>query len=120
MLESLFKKVAALKVRNFIKKRSQLRFFPVNIAKFLRRAISKNICERQLFDCFNGLMLHGPKGSNSKLYDGVFLVFVFKSACLVLNRVPTCVRKLKTNTFNESTKFLYWLILVVLDRFRLF
>ena len=36
MLESLFDKVAGLKVCNFIKKRLQHRCFPVNIAKFLR------------------------------------------------------------------------------------
>ena len=36
VLESLFNKVAGLKVCNFIKKRLQLRYLPVNIAKFLR------------------------------------------------------------------------------------
>ena len=73
VLESLFKKVAGLKARNFIKKRHQHRCFPVNIAEFLRVPIPKNICERLLFDCFNGSMLHGPKSSRSKLYDGVRL-----------------------------------------------
>ena len=43
----------------------------VNIAKFLRLRISKNIYERLLFYCFNGLLLHGPKVSRSRLYDGV-------------------------------------------------
>ena len=38
-------------------------------------------------------------------------VFAFKSASLVLNRVPTCVRKPKT--FDESTGFLHELFLVV-------
>ena len=33
---------------NFIKKRLQHRCFPVNIAKFLRGPILKNICERLL------------------------------------------------------------------------
>ena len=73
MLESLFKKVAGLKAHNVIKKRPQLRCFSVNIANFLRLPVSKNICERLLFDCFNGSMLHGPKGSRSKWYDGVRL-----------------------------------------------
>ena len=73
LLESIFKKVAGLKARNFIIKRPQLRCFPVNIAKILRLPISKNICERLLFECFNGLMLHGPKGSRCKLYDGIKL-----------------------------------------------
>ena len=70
VLEFLFKKVAGLKARSFIKKRHQLRCFLVNIAKSLRLPIWKNICERLLFDCFNGSMLHGRKGSRSKLYDG--------------------------------------------------
>ena len=48
------------------------------------------------------------------------LVFIFKSAFLVLKQVPTCVRKPKTNTFDKSIKFLYWLFLITLDGFRLF
>ena len=73
VLEFLFKKVEGLKACNFIKKRPQHRCIPVNIAKFLRLLISKNIWDRLLFDCFNGSLLHGPKGSSSKLYDGVRL-----------------------------------------------
>ena len=48
------------------------------------------------------------------------LVFVFKSASLVLKQVPTCIRKPKTNIFDKSIKFLNWLFLVVLDGFRSF
>ena len=48
MLESYFKIVAGLKVCNYIKKRLQHRCFSVNIAKFLRKPISKNICDRLL------------------------------------------------------------------------
>ena len=48
MLESLFNKVASLKACNFIKKRFQHRRFPVNIEKFLRTSILKNICEQLL------------------------------------------------------------------------
>ena len=73
MLESLFKNVAGLKACNFIKKRPQHRCFPVNITKFLLLLISENICERLLFDFFNGSLLHGPKGSRSRMYDGVRL-----------------------------------------------
>ena len=47
-LESLFNKIAGLKACNFIKKRFQHRSFPVNIAKFLRKPILKNICKRLL------------------------------------------------------------------------
>ena len=82
VLESLFKKVAALQACNFIKKRPQHRCFPVNIAKFLRLPIFKNICERLFFDYFNGSLLHGPKVSRSRLYESPshkssFLVFIW-------------------------------------------
>ena len=46
MLESLFNKVASHQACNFIKKRPQHWPFPVNITKFLRTPILKNICER--------------------------------------------------------------------------
>ena len=71
MLWSLFKKVAALKACNFIKKGPQNMCFPVNIAKFLILLISKIICERLFFDFFNASLLHRPKGSMSTLYDCV-------------------------------------------------
>ena len=48
MLESYFKKIAYLKVCNFLKKGAEHRCFPVNIAKFLRTIILKNIFERML------------------------------------------------------------------------
>ena len=88
--------------------------------------VLKNICKRLLFNLFNGLLLHGPKGLRSRLYDGVRLqgpshrpsLLFFKSASLVLRAVPTYIRKLKTNTFDKSIKFLHWLFLVVLDGFR--
>ena len=73
-LESLFKKVAGLKVRNFIKKRPQHRCFPVNIAKFLRLPISKNTCERLLFDCCNCSMLYEPKGPRNCMMASSFSV----------------------------------------------
>ena len=50
VLEFIFNKVAGLKAWNFIKKILQHRCFPVNIAKFLRARILKNICERLLSD----------------------------------------------------------------------
>ena len=46
VLESLFDEVAGLKTCNFIKKRLQHRCFSVNILKFLRTPILKNICQR--------------------------------------------------------------------------
>ena len=65
VLQFLFKKVAVLRACTFIKKRPQHRWFPLNIAKILRLPISKNICERLFFDCFNGSLLHEPEGSRS-------------------------------------------------------
>ena len=46
VLEFLVNKVAGLKACNFIERRLQHRCFPVHIAKFLRKPILKNICER--------------------------------------------------------------------------
>ena len=57
VLESL-NKVAGLKACNLNKKRLQHRSFPVNIAKFLRTPILKDICKLLLLlqapldDCF--------------------------------------------------------------------
>ena len=48
MLESLYNKVAVLQPSNFPKERLQHKFFPVNIGKFLKTPILKNICERLL------------------------------------------------------------------------
>ena len=73
MLESLFKNVADLKAWNFIKKRPQNRCSPVNIAKCLILLISQIIGERLLFGFFHGSLLHRPKGSRSRLYDGAGL-----------------------------------------------
>ena len=53
MLESLFSKI-------FIKKKLQLRCFPVNIAKFLTTPFLNNICERMLL-----FLVH----SGQKLYS---------------------------------------------------
>ena len=38
VLESLFNKIAGLQAWNFIEKRLQHKFFPVNFAKYLRTA----------------------------------------------------------------------------------
>ena len=50
VLESLFNKFAGLQARNFITKRLQRRFFPVNIAKLSEASILKDICERLLLN----------------------------------------------------------------------
>ena len=48
VLESLFSKVVSLEAYKFIKKRLQHRYFPVNIANFLRKFYLKNTTG----DCF--------------------------------------------------------------------
>ena len=50
VLESLFNKFAGLQAGNFITKRFQHRCFPVNIVKFLKTSILKDICERLLLN----------------------------------------------------------------------
>ena len=45
----------------------------MDIAKFLRLSILKNISERLFLDCFNGLLIYRPKGVMSVLYDSVRL-----------------------------------------------
>ena len=107
---------------NFIKKRPQHRCFPLNIAKFLRLPILKNICGRLFVYCFDSSLLHGTKSSRYRLYGSISLqclshrsrIFVFKLVSLVLNQVTTCVLKSRMNTF------LYELFLVALDGFRSF
>ena len=46
MLEAIFNKHEGLQVCNFTKTRPQNKRFSMNIEKFLRTAISKNICKR--------------------------------------------------------------------------
>ena len=67
VLESPFRNLKDLKLK------TPNMCFPVNIVKFLRLPILKNICQRLFFDCSNGSLLHGPKVSSSILYDGVRL-----------------------------------------------
>ena len=56
VLESALNKVTGLQAWNFIKKRLQRRWFPVNIAKFLRTPILKNSYERLLLTAGNHLI----------------------------------------------------------------
>ena len=109
VLESIFKNVADLQTCNFIKKRPQHRCFPVNIVEFLILPVLKNICKPLLFNFLDGSLLHEPKGLRPKLYDGLRLQgpshksnFLFKLLYVVLNQVPTCIRKLWTNKQNKS------------------
>ena len=47
--------------------------FSVDIAKFWRLPILKNICERLLPDCFNSYLIHRPKFLRCILHDSVWL-----------------------------------------------
>ena len=64
-----FNQVIGLQFCNFFKKRVQHRCFLWIFGKYFRLAILKNICERQLLDCFSGSLLHRPKDSRSILCD---------------------------------------------------
>ena len=55
MLESLFKKVADLEAHKSIKRRLQHRCFPVNIAKFLKTAFSKELVAASGIETFFSL-----------------------------------------------------------------
>ena len=76
VLQSLFKKVAGLKAHKFIAKRPQHMRFPVNIVKFLRLTLLKNIFKWLLFDCFNGSLLHGLVQSIDCMRTFGFMVLV--------------------------------------------
>ena len=80
-LVTLFNKVAGAKACDFIEKRLQHRCFPVNIAKFLRAYILKNICQRLLLDT-------GRRKGNA-MYFGTR--FIFKEGrCSGLFRMRNC------------------------------
>ena len=59
MLESLPNKIAGFQACNFIKKRPQHGCFSVNIVKFLKRLILKNICEGLLLNLVLPISLRG-------------------------------------------------------------
>ena len=87
--------------------------------------ISKNICKRLLFNFFNGSPLHGPKGFKVQIVSqrqalGSEIQFVFKSASLVLEQVPTCIRKPMKILLISQLSFDIDCFFVVLDGFRSF
>ena len=63
----------AFRPATFFKKEIPTQMFPVDIAKFLRLPILKNICERLLPDYFNGSLTHRPNGLRSVFFDSVRL-----------------------------------------------
>ena len=90
VLESLLNKVASLQDCNFIKKRPQHRCFPVNIARFLRKAYIIEYLWQLLLIVFNPylanvpflLLLNMPKIlSSSEVFRG------FRNGTFVRNRL---------------------------------
>ena len=99
-----------------------------SLAKYSRLPNLKNICELLLLGYFNGLLLHKRKGSTSILHDSVRLQWPsHRYSLLFLSRYlwswnisQACLRKRKIKPYDESMKFLDWLVLVDSDGFRLF
>ena len=54
--------------RNFIKKRLQQRCFPVNITKFLRTPILKNVCEQLVLFIILTTVLFLPVNVRKKIF----------------------------------------------------
>ena len=83
MLESLCNKPAGRKACNFIKKRLQQSYFPVNIEKILRTPILKNICKRLLLDLktYHGYLKHGENrgGKRKKAIHNNGIRGIFRS-----------------------------------------
>ena len=67
-----FNKVAGLQACNFIKKRLQRRRLTVNIPKYLRTPLLKNICER-LFLIKRSSLLHHKKSEGSNSLKKIYL-----------------------------------------------
>ena len=80
----------------------------MDIAKFLRLSILKNISERLFLDCFNGLLIYRPKGVMSVLYDSVRLQGPVRGLVFCFKMAISCP-DMRSNTFDESIKFLDWL-----------
>ena len=74
VLESLFNKVASLKAWNFIKKRLQQRYFPVNVAKLLRTSILKNMFE-WLLPSISSILQYNSSGNCYVIWHDNLLTF---------------------------------------------
>ena len=96
-LESIFKKVAALKAELFWATSANGCFFTVSMVH-----------------CYKALTFQVLDCMKVQVTDLVF------TASLVLNQVPTWVRKPKTKAIDKSIKFWHWLFFVGLDGFRSF
>ena len=86
MLESLFRP---------IKKRLQLRCFPVKFAKFLRTPISKDIYERLLLHLFRDVV----EWTGWNIHDGVFLLDFHDFRKFPFQNCPTLLK------YNQAQMF---------------
>ena len=80
--ESLVNQVASLQLCNFIKKRLQLKFFSMKIAKFLKRPILKKICERLLLNNVAPNFLFIYMKTENRCSGKCFLTFAEKHLCM--------------------------------------
>ena len=88
---------------NFIKKRLQHRCFPVNVAKFLRTSILKNICERLLLKFISAMLKWNIKvisKNRLNLNPDVFAwSYIFKFRWKFLVRCKTSLHMQKSRFF---------------------
>ena len=75
---------------NFIKKRFQHSFFPVNIATFLRTPILKNICKQLLLDKNSNnkifFKIKGPSQNTSNKVSARLFQYLFSFPIFLQNR----------------------------------
>ena len=106
MLESVFNKAAGLQTCNIIKKRLQHRCFPVNIGKFLRIPISKNICAKQ---------------SSAKRLSKIWTQLFLKLMILATNKPPPPNLHLnlswRYDREGDTTLFPFWDLYFILVNF---
>ena len=97
MLEPLFSKVAAC---SFIKKRLQLKCFPVKFAKFLRTPNLKNICETTASDI---LFLGSSKRKNQIICNYCLLFHIFAHFLFTFSHCFNC--NFISSKFNRDMTF---------------
>ena len=118
LLKYLFNRVACLKICNFLKKRLQHRYFPMEFTKYLRKPILKNICEQLLLEPLFHLDLFGnlrfwlrlvPAASFVNFSFTTFGTAIIRSSCPLMFFKKGVLRKFAKLTrkhysfFNEDT-----------------
>ena len=108
----LFNKVEGLQVCNCIKKRFQHRCFPLNIAKFLKTPILKNICEPPVFTCltrFTSMFLFlYPLGNTRTLWVLWWFVGVWKRNICLKMGFTTVIEIAQKMKFSIKDFFSKW------------